>query len=71
MISDKILQFASCLCIALTDICETVDLVVGERTYGISVIHYFTAAEAVGSKNLKPLTRALYAYSVAARGLQA
>ena len=49
--------------IAITDIAETMDLVVGAQTYGVSVLNYFAAVEAAGSDDLKTLTRALYAYS--------
>ena len=46
------------------------DLIVGTAgTYTISVLNYFAAVEASDIDNLKYLTRALYAYSQAAKAI--
>ena len=56
--------------ISLDAICEDMELVVnGAGTYSVSVQSYLAAAEESGSDNLKYLTRALYAYSQAAKAL--
>ena len=56
--------------IVLTDIDVPMDLVVGSAgTYAVSVLNYFAAAEEAGSDSLKYLTRALCAYSQAAKAI--
>ena len=56
--------------IEIDRISDALDLAIpGAGTYAISVLHYFVSAEERGTDSLKLLTRALYAYSEAAKAI--
>jgi hypothetical protein len=55
--------------ISLTDLDRVFDLTAGDRTLGISILQYLTAAEDSENDCLKHLTRALYAYSCTAKNI--
>ena len=55
--------------IAISDVTGSLTLKIGSGNYPISAMNYFASAEATGTANLKALTRALYAYALAARSV--